>query len=93
MAMAGNSVLISIASEFDAKGIREAQRQLEQLEKNLPTDKFEAMGQKFQEVGDRMKKVGKGMTLALTLPLVGITRTRLGLPDSRFPTAAMIMID
>jgi TP901 family phage tail tape measure protein len=65
-------VLISIASEFDSKGIAEAQKQLAALQKNLPTNKFEEMGARFQAVGKKMQNVGKSLTLAVTLPIVGL---------------------
>ena len=65
-------VLISIASEFDAKGIAEAQKQLANLEKNIPTNKFQQFGQNLQVLSGRMTKLGGGLTKNLTLPIVGV---------------------
>ena len=70
--MAGKPVLISIASEFDTKGIKEAQKQLANLEKNIPTNKFQQFGQNLQVLSGRMTKLGGGLTKNLTLPIVGV---------------------
>jgi phage-related protein len=69
MAGGGNSVLISIGSEFDSKGIREAQKQLSMLEKNIPTGKFQQFGESLQLLGGRVTKLGGSLTRNLTLPI------------------------
>ena len=69
MAANGNAVLISIASEFDARGIKEAQKQLAALEKNLPTDKMAQFGASVTAFGGKVSKLGGTLTKNLTLPL------------------------
>jgi len=71
MAGGGNAVLISIASEFDSKGIREAQKQLAALEKNIPANQLNKLGQGIKNIGTGMSRLGGTLTKNLTLPLVG----------------------
>ena len=69
MAGGGNAVLISIASEFDSKGIREAQKQLAALEKNIPANQLNKLGQGIKNIGTGMSRLGGSLTKNLTLPL------------------------
>ena len=65
--MAKNSINLLVGSEFDAKGINKAKKELAQLESQITP-----MAAKFTALGTSMSSVGKKMTMGLTLPIVAI---------------------
>lgn len=68
-------IAVIIGTEFDAKGLRAAQREIDRAAKQLqgtvgPT--MTKLGGQMKTVGQKMSSVGRGMTVGVTLPLVAI---------------------
>ena len=67
-------ISVQIVGDYNDKDVKRAMRDLERLQSQTTGmgAKMAAVGTQMQNVGAKMAAVGKGLTLGLTLPIVGI---------------------
>jgi TP901 family phage tail tape measure protein len=65
--MAGKGIQIVVGAEYKGKDLDRAAADIKKLQREALSS-----GQKLKEFGSKMSKVGKGLTAAVTLPLVAV---------------------
>ena len=67
MAGTGKGIQIIVGAEFNGKDLDRAAAKIKQIQREAMSS-----GQKLKQFGDGMSRVGKGLTMAVTLPLVAV---------------------